>query len=131
VIEHGDVVKIDIFATTAGYLFDTGRSVFVCEIDPGHRTTWQAMEETLLAIYEVAHAGNTTADLWRTFVSSFGAHGMEPAIRFLGHGLGLSLHGEPFIASHTETELEVGMVSRSSPSTRSGASGSTWRTMSS
>jgi Xaa-Pro dipeptidase len=35
---------------------------------------------------------------------------MEPAIRFLGHGLGLSLHEEPFVASHTDVELEAGMV---------------------
>jgi Xaa-Pro aminopeptidase len=67
----------------------------------------------------------------RTRLSSFGAHDMEPAIRFLGHGLGLSLHGEPFIASQTETELEVGMVFAIEPVYRSGASGSTWRTMSS
>jgi Xaa-Pro dipeptidase len=35
---------------------------------------------------------------------------MEPAIRFLGHGLGLSLHEEPFIAAHSDTVLEPGMV---------------------
>ena len=31
--------------------------------------------------------------------------GMAPAIRFLAHGLGLSLHEEPFIAAHTDTAL--------------------------
>jgi hypothetical protein len=30
---------------------------------------------------------------------------MGPAIRFLAHGLGLSLHEEPFIAAHTDTLL--------------------------
>ena len=110
VIESGDVVKIDIFATTAGYLSDTGRSVFVSRISPEHRSTWTAMADTLLAIYEVVRPGNSTADLWRTFVKAFAGHGMEPAIRFLGHGLGLSLHEEPFIASHTDTALEAGMV---------------------
>ena len=35
---------------------------------------------------------------------------MAPAMRFLGHGLGLSLHEEPFIAAHTDTPLEAGMV---------------------
>jgi hypothetical protein len=32
--------------------------------------------------------------------------GMAPAIRFLAHGLGLSLHEEPFIAAHTDTLLQ-------------------------
>lgn len=110
VIEDGDVVKIDIFATTGGYLSDTGRSVFVGGVSPDHRRTWDAMEETLLAIYEIVRPGISTADIWQKFVSEFRAHAMEPVIRFLGHGLGLGLHEEPFIASHTDVELEAGMV---------------------
>jgi hypothetical protein len=34
------------------------------------------------------------------------AEGMAPAIRFLAHGLGLSLHEEPVIAAHTHTLLQ-------------------------
>ena len=110
VIEDGDIVKIDIFATTGGYLSDTGRSVFVGQVSEDHRRIWDAMEETLQSIYEIVRPGVSTADLWQVFVSSFRSYGMEPVIRFLGHGLGLSLHEEPFIAGHTNVELESGMV---------------------
>jgi Xaa-Pro aminopeptidase len=123
VIERGDVVKIDVFATTGGYLSDTGRSVFVGEVTPEHRATWKAMEETLASIYQVVRPGTSTAELWQVFVSEFRSHSMEPVIRFLGHGLGISLHEEPFIAGHTDVELEAGMVFAIEPVYRVGGLG--------
>ena len=35
---------------------------------------------------------------------------MAPTMRFLAHSPGLSLHEEPFIAAHTDSVLEAGMV---------------------
>jgi len=54
------------------------------------------------------------------FVETFGRHEMKPAIKFLGHGLGLSFHEQPFIAAHTETPLEPGMVMAVEPVYRNG-----------
>jgi Xaa-Pro aminopeptidase len=109
-LKHGDVVKIDLFVTVAGYLSDTGRAVVIGEASPRQREVWSRMQETLAALEAMIRPDARTSDLWRVFVESFRRHGMAPALRFLGHGLGLSLHEEPFIAAHTDNALEAGMV---------------------
>ncbi len=54
------------------------------------------------------------------FAETFAKYRMAPAMRFLGHGLGLSLHEEPFIAAHTDTVLEAGMVFAVEPVSKTG-----------
>jgi Xaa-Pro aminopeptidase len=109
-LKRGDVVKLDVFVTVGGYLSDTGRAIVIGEASPRQREIWARMQETLAALHARIQPGARTSELWRAFVEAFGRHGMAPAMRFLGHGLGLSLHEEPFIAAHTDTVLEAGMV---------------------
>jgi Xaa-Pro aminopeptidase len=109
-LRHGDVVKIDTFVSVNGYLSDTGRWIVIGEASDEQRQIWHRMHETMMALHAAIRPGLVASDLWDTFVREFGRHEMKPAIRFLGHGLGLSLHEEPFIAAHSETVLEEGMV---------------------
>jgi Xaa-Pro aminopeptidase len=109
-VNRGEIVKIDVFVTVGGYLSDTGRAIVIGEASPLQRDIWAKMQDTLAAIHATIRPGAHTSDLWRVFVETFKKHGMAPVIRFLGHGLGLSLHEEPFIAAHTDTVLEAGMV---------------------
>lgn len=109
-LKRGEIVKVDVFVTVGGYLSDTGRAIVIGEATPVQREIWARMQGTLAEIHAAIRPGTRTSDLWRTFVESFRKHDMAPAIRFLGHGLGLNLHEEPFIAAHTDTLLEAGMV---------------------
>jgi len=109
-LKRGELVKVDIFVTVGGYLSDTGRAIVIGEANPTQREIWSRMQETLAAIHAAIRPGARTSDLWRVFVEGFKKHGMIPVIRFLGHGLGLSLHEEPYIAAHADTVLEAGMV---------------------
>jgi Xaa-Pro dipeptidase len=109
-LRKGDVVKVDVFASLGGYLSDTGRAFVVADASSEQRAIWSAMQETLAAIHSAVKPGATTRDLWDVFAEGFGRHEMKPVIKFLGHGLGLSFHEQPFIAAHTETPLEAGMV---------------------
>jgi len=109
-LRRGEIVKVDVFVTVGGYLSDTGRAIVIREATANQREIWARMQDTLAAIHAAIRPGARTSDLWRVFVAAFEKHGMKPVIRFLGHGLGLSLHEEPFIAAHTDTVLEAGMV---------------------
>lgn len=109
-VRRGEVVKIDVFVSLAGYLSDTGRAVVIGSSTQRQRDIWAKLQETLDAIEARIRPGATTRDLWQEFTGRFARAQMRPAIRFLGHGLGLSLHEEPFIAAHTDTVLEPGMV---------------------
>ncbi len=107
---RGEIVKIDVFVTVGGYLSDTGRAIVIGQASQRQRDIWANMQETLAAIHAAIRPGARTSDLWRAFLETFKKYDMAPALRFLGHGLGLSLHEEPFIAAHTDSILEAGMV---------------------
>jgi Xaa-Pro dipeptidase len=109
-LRRGDVVKIDTFITEGGYFSDTGRAIVIGDASSSQRKTWAAMQDTLAEIHAAIRPGVSTRELWDAFVRSFAKQEMQPAIRFLGHGLGLSVHEEPFIAEHTDVTLEAGMV---------------------
>lgn len=109
-MKRGEVVKIDTFVEVGGYLSDTGRAFVVGKANQIQRDAWARMQETMAGIHAIIRPGASTKSLWETFVNTFKKYDMEPAMRFLGHGLGLSLHEEPFIAAHTDTTLEEGMV---------------------
>ena len=119
-LNRGDVVKIDTFVSVDSYLSDTGRAIVVGEASPKHVDVWKRMQETLSDIHASIRPGVRANEVWDAFVRSFATRGMEPAIRFLGHGLGLSLHEEPFIAAHSTTVLEAGMVLAVEPIYRDG-----------
>ena len=122
-LARGEVVKIDTFVSADSYLSDTGRAVVVGAATDGQRDTWRRMQDTLETIHAAIRPGVRADEVWETFVQAFKSHHMEPAIRFLGHGLGLSLHEEPFIAAHSQTVLEAGMVLAIEPIYRNRDSG--------
>jgi Xaa-Pro aminopeptidase len=106
----GEAVKVDVFVSRHGYLSDTGRSVLIGHCTARQRDTWSKMNDVMDLIRAEVRPGATTGQLWRLFVKEFERRGLAPAIRFLGHGLGLSLHEEPYIAAHADTVLQPGMV---------------------
>ncbi len=109
-LQRGDQVKIDMFVTVDGYLSDTGRTIVLASASQMQRDVWSRMQETLLKIEGLIRPGISTRELWNTFQQTFAKYSMVPKIRFLGHGLGLSLHEEPFMSAHSDTPLEAGMV---------------------
>lgn len=101
---------MDVFVTRDGYLSDTGRSVLIDHATQRQLDTWSKMNDVMDLIRDAVRPGVSTNTLWSLFVIEFERRGLAPAIRFLGHGLGLSLHEEPYIAAHTDAVLEPGMV---------------------
>ncbi len=122
-LRRGDVVKVDTFVTVDGYLSDTGRWIVIGEATDEHRRIWERMQETMAVLHDEIRPGVLACDVWQAFVDEFARRDMAPAIRFLGHGLGLSLHEEPFIRARSETVLEEGMVLAIEPIYRIGEIG--------
>lgn len=106
----GQPVKFDVFVAKEGYLSDTGRSVMIGSASQRQRRIWGRMQEVFDIIRQSVKPGVSTRELWNVFTREFGMRDMQPVMSFLGHGLGLSLHEEPFIAPNAETLLEPGMV---------------------
>jgi Xaa-Pro dipeptidase len=122
-LRQGDVLKIDVFVSVGGYLSDTGRWIVMGEPSARHREVWERMQETMDRIHEVIRPGVEASSVWTTFVEQFARYEMKPAIKFLGHGLGLSLHEDPFVAPHSDSVLEPGMILAVEPIFRDGEIG--------
>jgi Xaa-Pro aminopeptidase len=110
VLGTGEVVKIDVLVSLNGYLSDTGRCVWVERASPENRSTWAKVADTMDEVEALVRPGASTRQLWEAFTKGFTTRGLPADVNFLGHGLGLSVHEEPFIAAHAETVLEPGMV---------------------
>jgi Xaa-Pro aminopeptidase len=110
-LREGDVLIIDVGATTHGYFCDFDRNYAVGKIADAaaraHEAVWLATEAGIRA----ARPGTKVSDLWRVMMNV-----MEPAgmlgnnVGRLGHGLGLQLTEPPSNSADDEAVLEPGMV---------------------
>jgi Xaa-Pro aminopeptidase len=53
--------------------------------------------------------GAKTNEIYQAYLDFFEKHGLQPT-NFVGHGLGITLHEEPYISRYHDTELREGMV---------------------
>lgn len=109
-MNRGEVVKIDVFVSANGYLSDTGHCVWVEEASAKDRATWAKVAETMDLVEAMVRPGTSVRELWEVYAHAFEERGLKPSGRFLGHGLGLGIHEEPFVAAHVGTVLEPNMV---------------------
>ena len=110
VLETGEVIKVDVFGFDHGYQSDIARTVAVGNPTPFQRDIWARLVEIHSAILQHVRPGASTNALWRLFVDEFAARDLTPSIRFAGHGLGLTLHEEPYISTYSDSLLEENMV---------------------
>jgi Xaa-Pro aminopeptidase len=109
-ITRGELVKVDILARVGGYYSDTGGAAAAGVASAEHRKTWAGMVRTQRALLSEIRDGTRTRRLWEVFEQGFAAAGLVPVNRFIGHGLGLSLHEAPFIGKERDAVLRQGMV---------------------
>lgn len=110
VIRDGDVIRVDIYAHADGYLSDIARTLVVGEPDTRQRDIWEKLCDAETALLEWIKPGASSRDVMERFSKLFAEMGLNPAINFAGHSLGLTLHEDPFINFKSDTELREGMV---------------------
>jgi Xaa-Pro dipeptidase len=108
-LERGDVLRLDIIGTKDRYHSDVARTAVVGE--PGAEE--QEVYDLLLGVHrrclEALRPGVPSSDVYRIYRDAMDAAGL-PSYHFVGHGLGITLHEEPFVNELTSTPLEEGMV---------------------
>lgn len=109
VLQPGDIVKIDLLGTHDGYFSDCARTAVVGEPAAEHARLYQRIVEIYEKILEQIRPGVSTRTLYAMYDRAAQSQGLQP-LRFLGHGLGLSVHEAPFIDAHTDVALTPGMV---------------------
>lgn len=109
ILEPGEVIKVDVFAHINGYQSDIARTVVVGGPTPFQQDVWQRIVEIHSAVLEKIKPGVHTAEIWRHYIEKFTEYDLVPALKFAGHGLGLTLHEEPYISPYSNIILEEQM----------------------
>ncbi|NKY88083.1 M24 family metallopeptidase [Nocardia veterana] len=112
VIEAGDVVVIDIGGPVEpGYFSDSTRTYVLGEPDPEIAERYAALERAQAAAVAAVRPGVTAESVdaaARNLLSEAGFG--EAFIHRTGHGIGLSVHEEPYIVAGNDTVLRPGMA---------------------
>lgn len=109
VLEPGDIVRTDVIGTSGHYYSDVARTAVVGEPAAEPRKVYDLLIDVHRRCLEAVRPGAISSDIYAIYHDAMVAAGL-PAYHFVGHGLGVTLHEEPFINPLQSVPLEEGMV---------------------
>ncbi len=114
ILKDGDIVTLDLGLSHKGLITDSAITVGVGSISKENEELIQATEEALWAGIAEAKAGNHIGDIGFAIESVAKKKGFSLAQGLAGHGVGHSVHEEPFVPNAGRKgdgpELKPGMV---------------------
>jgi Xaa-Pro dipeptidase len=109
VVVRGDVLRLDIIGTKGCYHSDVARTAVVGE----PTAEQQGVYDLLLGVHrrclDALRPGALSSDVYRIYRAAMDDAGLPP-YHFVGHGLGITLHEDPFVNELTSIPLQEGMV---------------------
>ena len=96
ILQEGDLLNIDVSAELAGFWSDNGASIIVGQDVHGHTPLLQASQEILDKAIAQIHGGTKISDIGNYIEHQAHKRGFCVIKNLSGHGLGRSLHEEPF-----------------------------------
>ena len=109
VIKNGDIIRMEIFGVQKGYHAGVCRTAAVGEATAEQKKIWANLIECKYRVMDLIKPGANSKAIYRSFLQKFTELGFEP-ISFVGHGIGLFLHEEPYLGRYDDKTLEEGMV---------------------
>jgi Xaa-Pro aminopeptidase len=110
-LEPGDLFIIDLFPPYRGYYADQTRTFVVGSPMSWHEEVQTVLEEAFEAGRSCVRPGVRCSELDAAIRRVITAAGYGQAMRHeVSHGIGLTLHEQPFVEPGNETLLEEGMV---------------------
>jgi methionyl aminopeptidase len=114
-LEEGDIVSIDFGVIHQGFYGDSARTFAVGSIADSSRNLMEVTRRALHVGIEHATTGNQLYDISRAIQGYVEGQGCSVVKRFVGHGIGRSLHEKPEIPNflpqrYTDIPLKTGMV---------------------
>ncbi len=112
---RGDVCRVEIFSVIDGYHAGVCRTAVVQQAPPHADEIWQVLTDCKRDILERIKPGASCRVIYDAFIAKLAMNKLPP-ISFVGHGIGLFLHEDPYIGrtpiigSTQDALLEAGMV---------------------
>jgi Xaa-Pro dipeptidase len=108
-LRNGDICRVEVFPIIAGYHAGVCRTAQVGEAPPQAEEIWAKLVECKHMLLALIKPGAICSDIYRTYCRKLEALGL-PLISFVGHGIGLHLHEDPYLGAMCDEPLEAGMV---------------------
>jgi methionyl aminopeptidase len=113
-LKSGDIVSLDFGVLYDGYYGDSAITLAVGEISPAAKRLSRVTQEALYLGIQHALPDGRLTDISHAIQSHVEAHGYSVVRKFVGHGIGSSLHEEPQIPNFgkagTGLRLKAGMT---------------------
>ncbi len=95
-LQRGDVCRIEIFSVIGGYQAGVCRTAAVQEAPPMAEKIWQHLVDCKYQIMEMVRPGASCRAIYDAFIAKLSEMKLPP-ISFVGHGIGLHLHENPYL----------------------------------
>lgn len=111
-LQEGDIVVVDIGgAYEPGYNSDSTRTYSIGEPNPEVAEQYSVLQRAQRAAYEAVRPGVTAEQVDAAARDVLAAAGLaEYFVHRTGHGIGLSVHEEPYIVAGNDLPLTAGMA---------------------
>jgi len=95
-LARGDVCRVEIFSVIGGYQAGVCRTAVVQEAPPMADEIWQHLVDCKYQIMEMVKPGASCREIYYAFIEKLQKANLPP-ISFVGHGIGLHLHEDPYL----------------------------------
>lgn len=116
ILKRGDVCRVEIFSVISGYHAGVCRTAVVGEAPPHAEPIWSLLVECKYEIMEKVKPGASCREIYDSFITKLSKMDLPP-ISFVGHGIGLHLHENPYLGlapmlgqPDVDAEVEENMV---------------------
>lgn len=101
-LQEGDILTVDFCVDYQGAISDSGWTYAVGAISEEHQKLLTVTQEALRLGIEQAQVGNRLGDIGHAIQTYAEAQGYGVVRDFIAHGIGPSIHEEPFFAHYGE-----------------------------
>jgi ectoine hydrolase len=109
ILRDGDVCRVEIFPTISGYYAGVCRTAAVGTPPPQAERIWANLVECKYMLLDAIKPGASCRAIYQLYLSKVSELGLPP-ISFIGHGIGLHLHENPYLGPTADQPLQPGMV---------------------
>ena len=109
VLQSGDVCRVEVFSIIGGYHAGVCRTAVVRKAPPHAERIWSNLMACKHLLLDSIRPGASTRRVYEAYLAKLSELELPP-IAFVGHGIGVHLHEDPYLGPHSDTLLEPGMV---------------------
>lgn len=109
ILQRGDICRVEIFPIIGGYHAGVCRTAAVGSPPPHAERIWENLTACKYLLLDAIKPGASSRAIYDLYLSKLKELDLPP-ISFIGHGIGLHLHEDPYLGPTEDQPLEAGMV---------------------